>query len=151
MSLVDVAVSTHLTAVEEHLLANGIAARIGAKPHDAGWQGGEGISEFVPYCVIWRIGAVETRNQTMDTAYIEARPSVQVTCWGANPGQVDALVDDVLVLMLNGSLSIPGRRVQRVSQEVGITTTRNPDESPNELYYGGARFRIWTLPEANPE
>jgi hypothetical protein len=145
VTLVDLEVSAHLAAVRDHLAAGGILTAIGRKPEGGGWVDAPGQSDFTPYVVLWRVGAQESRNMMMTVEHTEARPSIQATCAGGWPDQVDELRDQVDERMLNGSLAVPGRVIQRVVYEVGITTAKDADEAP-PVFFGGSRFRVWTLP-----
>ncbi|NED96447.1 hypothetical protein G1H11_14145 [Phytoactinopolyspora alkaliphila] len=142
---VDLDIAEHLRATRDHLTANGIPAALGRKPPDTGWTAAPGQSPFVAYVVLWRISALEAPPFGLRVRHTEARPAIQTSCWGANPDQANDLLDEVKTLMLNGSLAVPGRKIQRVIHEPGASDVRDPDSTP-PLYYSADRYRIWSLP-----
>jgi hypothetical protein len=149
VTVVDIQIPEHVRAVKAHLIDRSIPAEIGHKPAGVGWTGTPGQSAFTGYAIVRRVGAIESRNQHMEVRFTEARPAVQITCVGATEDQANEVHEAVMVAMLDGTLAIPGRDVQRVIPEVSISTTKDPDETP-AVWFGGARYRLWTLPGDPP-
>jgi hypothetical protein len=147
VSVVDLQLAAHVRAVRDHLLARGVLADVGRKPAGGGWTGTPGQSPFQAYAIVRRTAAVETSNLLMQVRYDEARPAVHITCVGADEDQANDLHDLVMSAMLDGTLTVPGREIQRVIPEVSSTSDKDPDETP-AVWFAGARYRLWTLPGA---
>jgi hypothetical protein len=153
MSVVDVQIPAHIQAVVDHLNDRGVLCGYGERPDGAGFLDGP-HSQFVPYAVVWRSGAIDAQSSMLTGDVDEARPSVQVDAVGSIASEADDLAGDVMVAMLDQSIVIPGRRVLRVWQEVGNTAAKDPgstggmgvsDKPP--LYKSADRYRIWSVPD----
>lgn len=150
---VDVEIPAHIQAVVDHLNGNGILCGYGERPQGAGFVDGP-HSQFVPYSVVWRSGAIDATGRMLTGDVDEARPSVQVDSIGATARQADDMAGEVMAVMLDQSLQVEGRRVLRVWQEVGNAAAKDPgstggfgvsDKPP--LYKSADRYRIWSVPE----
>jgi hypothetical protein len=145
VTVVDVEITEHLRAVVAHLKARGRLCEWGRRPDGGGWAGAPGQSLFVGYVVAYRISTLEVPAFGLRVRHTEARPAIQLSCFGADPDQANELLDEVKKDMLDGSLVVPGRRIERIIHEPGASDVKDPDEKP-AVYYSADRYRIWTLP-----
>lgn len=137
----------HVVAVRDQLTAHSIANRHGPgdPPAGAGWQGAPGKSQFVPWCIVLRIGANDVRSTSLEGNWDEARPLIWIRSVGGDIDQAEKLFDDVIAAM--HPLTVAGRRMVRHPElEPSITATRDPDADAPQFISGGY-FRLWTVPD----
>jgi hypothetical protein len=96
-----------------------------------------------PYCVVYQIpgghtlGPLSTLDDDVEIVY-------QVTCVGGSREQAEWLADKALGL-LEGGLSVQGRKVLRVALDMAGGTQRDDDVTP-PLYWSAPRFRVSSTP-----
>jgi hypothetical protein len=143
--VVTVSYSDHIQAVVDHLNDAGLNVGRGAKPAGSGWQGAPGQSAFVPYGIVWRIGAKDALDLSMDDDRLTmANLLIFVRCFGGTVGEVETHLDAVHAQMLDG-LTVPERAVVRVYLDNGQTTTRS-ESTEVALFEAGNFYRLWTVP-----
>jgi hypothetical protein len=139
-------VTDHVQATVDHLNARGLNIGRGVKPAGTGWQAAHGQSPFVPYGILWRIGAKDAVNLSLDdNRGLEAYLLLFVRCFGGTVAEAETLVDQVRAAMLDQTLSVPGRSLVSVQLDNGQTTTRS-DNTEVGLYEAGDFYRVRTVP-----
>lgn len=143
-----VKVSDHVQAVVDHLnddQLGSLNAGRGVPPEVYGWQGAPGQSQFVPYCIVWRIGSKDAVNRNLDDVLAtEGRLSIFIRCFGGTVAQVEDHLDELHARMLSG-LTVPGRHVVWVRMENGQTSTRSDDVEVTK-FEAGNFYRLRTRP-----
>jgi hypothetical protein len=143
---VTVSVSDHTQAVVDHLNGRDVLTGRGVKPQGAGWQGTRGQSPFVPYSILWRIGAKDSVNLSLaDNRGSEARMLLFIRSFGGTVAEAEGQVDAVRQALLDQSLQMPDRSVITVYLDNGQTTTRS-DDTEVGLFEAGDFFRVRTVP-----
>jgi hypothetical protein len=139
-------VSDHVQATVDHLNARGLLVGRGVQPSGSGWQGTPGQSAFVPYAIVWRIGAKDAVNLSLDDAsHTEGYLLLFVRCFGGTVAEAETKVDEVRAAMLDQSLQVPARRVVSVRLDNGQSTTRSDDREVG-LYEAGDFYRVRSVP-----
>ena len=152
-----VEVSTHVQAVVDHLndaeleddwYEGAILFGRGRQPDGTGWQGTPTQSPFRGYGIVWRIGSKDSRNLSLDDdAGTEARPLIYVRVFGGFPTQADDILDLAHARMMDGTFSVPGRRLVKGSLHLdnGQTSTKTEDVEYT-LFEAGNFYRFRTVP-----
>jgi hypothetical protein len=118
------------------LLRTQLTVGDGTRP--TGWASAAG------YAVLYPLG-VPADGPVAD-AYADTQSEYQITAVGETRAQAQILADHARVLMLTGSLSIPGRALmQPVEWSESRGVDRDDDTSP-PLFYAIDRYVIRTTP-----
>lgn len=136
-------IDAHTTAVVACLTAASLRAGDGDRPAGAGWQGGEGSSDFLAYCIVYPPpilldGPSARRNDDL-------RGDWQVTSISRDRHGADVVADHVRAALIDGAVVVASRYVWPVKHAGGSGARRDNSTKP-PLFYAVDRFTIRTTP-----
>lgn len=134
-------------AITDHLNDNGVLAGRGKKPSGGGWSGSPGQSAYVPYAIVWRIGAKDITHRDADAVFDEGRPLFHIRTVGGTASEADQHLTDATDALLQTPVTFVGASTVHLIYDTSITTTRDTDVEPNE-FYTGAYMRWWIQEDA---
>ncbi len=135
--------SEHTQAVVDLLGTAGVLVGRGVKPQGGGWTGAPGQSAFVPYAIVWRLGAKDVLHRDLDGNFDERRPSHHIRTVGGSQTEADDLLDDCIASITGSPIVVPGFDNVHLIYDNSIGDGRDDDVQP-ALFYTGFYFRFWT-------
>lgn len=117
----------------------------GEVPKSFGWSGVPGQSIFVPYVVLYPLGA-HFDGPIGDNADDDADLRYQVTCVGETREQAEGVTDVVIAALVGQTLTVAGRSVSRITLDDAAGGVR-PDVSVDPIVFMSTpRFSLYSTP-----
>jgi hypothetical protein len=133
----------HTDAFAALLAAANLPVGRGTQPPGSGWQGEEGVSEFVPYVVLFPSPGQPYGNEAEPYEYLDY--TVQATVVAATQEGAEAAMDRAKTALVGARPAVAGRSAYRIQPLLDLPARRDDTLAP-PLHYAVAQFRVRTQP-----
>ena len=114
-------------------------------PGGWGWQGKPGQSEFLPYRIVFPISG-GVFDGPLGCPSDDASLTWQVTCVGATREQCEWVVDATHASLVEQTLTVAGRSIDRVWSDMAGGGARRDDEVQPPVFIATPRYRADSTP-----